>query len=327
MQGESLRTQGLWLLAGSCMKVDDIDGAASHLEALLALEPDAHVPRHRLAGLEQRRGRHAEALAHLDRLVEHAEPGELDWDRMTAGTIVGDWEAVRGSARRLGLHFEGLDGEGPIDVPMGLCQVRFVEEDGSRHDYFAERRSPVCARVVQMAGPRRPEHFADLVAFDAGPLNPRSESSPSEGDEDGERERWVPIFPVVHVVSSGGFRCWSIDGVHPGEEAWTAMVDALEAMGGVVDVRSDERYQHEDPEDEGSAHEQRAQPRMLPGIYAYACMPKGLDPAQLHARLTALTQGWAHPVVWPELCEALPPGEAREHALRRVAEVTERYGL
>lgn len=330
MQGDALRTQGLWLLAGSCMKTDDVDGAARHLEGLLAIDPEAHVPRHRLAGLEQRRGRHAEALAHLDRLVAHAEPGELDWDRMAAATIVGDWEAVRGSARRLGLEFEGLEGEGPLDLPMGLCRVRFVEDDGSRNDYFAERRSPVCARVVQMAGPHRPEHFADLVAFDAGPLNPRDEG-PSDGDEDddgdedgddGEGERWIPIFPVVHVVSPGGFRCWSLDGVHPGEEAWATLVEALEAMGGVIDVRSDERYEHEDPE-----HEGQDDAPMLPGIYAYACMPKGLDPAELHARLCALTQAWERPVVWPELCEALPAGEGREDALRRVAEVTERYGL
>jgi tetratricopeptide (TPR) repeat protein len=317
MQGEELRTQGLWLLAGSHMKRDDLDGAAASLEALLQLEPDAQVPRHRLAGIEQRRGRHAEALAHLDRLVEHVEPGELDWDRMTAATVVGDWDALRSSARRLGLEFEGLEGEGPIDARMGICQVRFVEEDGSRNDYFAERRGPVCARVMQMAGPRRPEHFADLVAFDAGPLNPREQTEDEEQAE-GEGERWIPIFPVVHVVSAGGFRCWSLDGVHPGETAWTALVEALEAMGGVIDVRSDERYEHEDPEAEG---------KMLAGLYAFACMPKELEPTVLHERLVELTKGWERPVVWPELAEALPVGEVRERELVRVAEVTERYGL
>jgi tetratricopeptide (TPR) repeat protein len=316
MQGDELRTQGLWLLAASHLKRDDLDGAAAYLERLLALDPDAHVPRHRLAGIEQRRGRHAEALAHLDRLVEHAEPGELDWDRMTSATVVGAWEALRGSARRLGLDFEGLEGEGPIDAPMGLCRLRFVEADGSRSDYFAERRGPVCARVVQMAGPRRPEHFADLVAFDAGPLNPRAPGD--EDGEDGEAEPWVPIFPVVHVVSSGGFRCWSLDGVHPGENAWAALVEALEAIGGVIDVRSDERYEHTDPEDES---------KVLSGVYAYACMPRDLEPAELHARLHELTKAWAHPVVWPELADALPVGEARERELARVAEVTERYGL
>lgn len=320
MQGEALRAQGLWLVAGSHIKRDDLDGAAACLEELLALEPDAQVPRHRLAGIEQRRGRHAEALAHLDRLVSHVEPGEVDWDRMTAATILGAWDALRDSARRLGLEFEGLEGEGPIDARMGICQVRFVEEDGTRNDYFAERRGPVCARVVQMAGPRRPEHFADLVAFDAGPLNPRG-PAPSEGEGEGEgdgEDQWIPIFPVVHVVSSGGFRCWSLDGVHPGEAAWAALVESLEAMGGVVDVRSDERYEHEHPDEEGT---------MLAGIFAYACMPKDLAPAELHARLDELTRSFPHPLVWPELAEALPVGPAREQELSRVVEVTERYGL
>lgn len=310
MQTPALRSHGLWLLAGSAMKVDDLDAAAEALEALLALEPDAHGPRHRLAGIEQRRGRHEQALAHLDALIPHAEPGELDWDRMSAATIVGNWDAVRSSAQRLGL--EGFEGEGPIDVPMGICQVRFVEPDGSRHDYFAERRSPVCARVVQMAGPRRPEHFADLVVFDAGPLNPRKD------DEGEDAEPWTPIFPVVHVVSEGGFRSWSLDGVHPGEAAWTRLVEALEGMGGVVDVRSDETYEHDHPGREGTK---------LSGVYAYACMPKQLPPGDLHTYLSALTDGWAHPLVWPELVEALPPGQARDQALAYVAVITERYGL
>lgn len=312
MQGEGLRTQGLWLLASSHMKRDELDGTATYLEQLLALEPDAQVPRHRLAGIEQRRGRHAEALAHLDRLVEHVEPGEVDWDRMTAATILGAWDALRDSARRLGLDFEGLEGEGPIDARMGICQVRFVEDDGSRNDYFAERRGPVCARVVQMAGPRRPEHFADLIAFDAGPLNPRG-STGGEGEDE-----WIPLFPVVHVVSSGGFRCWSLDGVHPGEAAWAALVESLEALGGVVDVRSDEAYEHEDPQAEGT---------MLAGIFAYACMPKELEPAVLHERLDELTRSFPHPLVWPDLAEALPAGQRRTDELARVAEVTERYGL
>jgi tetratricopeptide (TPR) repeat protein len=321
MQGEGLRTQGLWLLASSHVRTDDLDGAAQRLEQLLAFDPDAAVPRRRLAGIEQQRGRHAEALAHLDQLVEGTEPGELDWDRMTAATIVGAWDRVHASARRLGLAIEGVEDEGPIDVPMGLCQLRFVEADGTRNDYFAERRGPVCARVVQMAGPRRPEHFADLVAFDAAPLNPRGQGE-GEGEERDDEEdggdRWIPLFPVVHVVSPGGFRCWSLDGVHPGEEAWAALEQALEAWGAVIDVRSDERYEHVDPDDDD---------RTLPGIFAYACMPQGLDPAELHARLCELTAAWEHPLVWPELCEALPPGEARERALARVAEVTERWAL
>jgi hypothetical protein len=158
------------------------------------------------------------------------------------------------------------------------------------------------------------------VVFDAGPLNPRD---PNEAEGDGEEgERWIPIFPVVHVVSAGGFRCWSLDGVHPGEAAWSALVEVLEAMGGVIDVRSDERYEHDDPEDEG-----QDESRKLPGVYAFACMPKHLEPMALHERLVELTRGWAHPVVWPELAEALPAGELRERELQRVAAVTDRYGL
>ncbi|MCA9710279.1 MAG: hypothetical protein KDK70_30850, partial [Myxococcales bacterium] len=318
MQAEPLRAQGHWLRACSRERLGDLDAAAEQLEALLVLDPEADVPRHRLASVERRRGRHAQALSHLRWLAEHEPPGDHDWDRMTEATIVGDWAQVRDSARRLELRIEGLDAEGPIDVPMGLCRVRFGEDDGAQHDYYAERRGPVTARVVQLAGPRRREHFEDLVVFDAGPVNPRPEpNGDGDGDGDGDDE-WEPIYPVVAVLEPGGRRTWALDGVHPGPEAWDALVARLEALGGLIRVRSDAAYQHDDPDDEG---------RSLPGIYAYACMPEALEPAQLHAQLTEWTAGWERPLVWPELAAALPDGPERQRELARVAEVTDRYAL
>ncbi|MCX4239472.1 tetratricopeptide repeat protein [Paraliomyxa miuraensis] len=318
MQGEGLRAQGLWLRASSHMRLDELDGAAQCLSELLRLDPDARVPRHRLASLELRRGHHAEALAHLDVLAQSLPPGEHDWDRMTAATIVGAWAQLRDSARRLELEFEGLDAEGPVDTPMGLCRVRFIEEDGTHNDYFAQRRSPVCARVIQMAGPKRPEHFADLVVFDAGPLNLDEKGDEKGDDQEDDGDDWIALFPVVHVVSPGGLRCWSLDGTHPGEQAWSSLEGALQAMGGVVDVRSDERYRHVDPDD-GETE--------LPGVFAYVCLPKELPATELHARLRALTEGWEHPLVWPEVVLELPAGEERERAMRWVEEISERYEL
>lgn len=317
MQGESLRVQGLWLVASSHMKRDELDGAVQCLSELVELDPEASVPRKRLASLQARQGRHAEALVQLDLLAQSLPPGEHDWDRMSVATIVGAWDRLRDSARRLGLEFDGLDGDGPVDTAMGICRVRFIEDDGTCNDFFAQRRSPVCARVVQMAGPRRPEHFADLVVFDAGPLN-LDERGDGREDGDDEGDDWVALFPVVHMVSEGGFRCWSVDGTHPGELAWSSLEGSLQAMGGVVDVRSDESYRHEDPDDEDGE---------LPGVFAYVCMPKELGAVELHQRLRTLTAGWEHPVVWPEVVEALPMGEERDRALAWVAEVTERYEL
>lgn len=319
---DELRPQGLWLLAGSHDRRGEADAAARCLEQLLELDPDAHVPRHRLATLERERGNHAPALAHLDRLVAELEPGDHDWDRMTVAAILGRWDLVRDSVRRLGLGLPGLDGEGPIDEPLGLCRVRVVDEDGP-HDLYAHRRGPVTARVVQMAGPGRTEHFEDLVVFDAAPLDPppdedESEDDESEDDEDDEVDPPVPTYAVVHRLEAGGFSTWALDGTHPGEDAWAELVRALEELGGQVRVRSDERYRHEDPDDEDQT---------LLGVFAWACMPAALSPSSLHERLTELTAGWEHPLVWPGLAAALPPGEARERELARVDAVGERYDL
>lgn len=316
------RPQALWFLALSDIDRGDQDAAIAHLEALLELDPEAHGPRHRLSTLLRDRGRHEEALAHLERLVAELDPGDHDWDRMTVAAIVGRWDLVRDSARRLELPLDGLDEEGPIDEPLGLCRLRYAGDDGPV-EVLAERRSPVTARVVQMVGPTGTERFADLVAFDAESLDPPSDESSEDEDEDEDEQAdddqpRIPIHAVVHVLVEGGHRTWSLDGTHPGDEAWTALETALEELGGVVSVRNDERYQHVHPEDSD---------RMLPGVYAWACMPGSLEPTELHARLTELSERWEHPVIWPEIAAALPTGPERDRELARVDAVTDRYEL
>ncbi|MEZ4450436.1 MAG: hypothetical protein R3B09_13235 [Nannocystaceae bacterium] len=314
---EGVRAQVLWLLATSDERRGELEAATRRLEAILEIDPEAAAPRHRVALLERRRGRHAEALAHLEHLVARSDPGDADWDRMTQAAILGRWELVRASARRLGLEFVGLEGEGPIDARFGLCRVRVADEGGPR-EVYAERRSPVTARVIQMSGPGEVERYRDLVAFDAARLDDPA-APREEGDDDDDDAPRVPIFAAVEVIEPGGRKTWALDGVHPGAEAWEALDVALAALGGEVVVRSDERYRVDDPEDEVGDD--------LPGVFAWACVPASIEPEALHERLTALTSGWAHPIVWPELASALPPGERRRRAMARVEEVTERYGL
>ncbi|MEM7156466.1 MAG: hypothetical protein AAF799_26680 [Myxococcota bacterium] len=319
MQGEGLRNQALWLMSASHWRRDEYDPAAMYLEELLDRDPEADVPRARLAMIERRRGRHAEALAHLDRLVSTAEPGNHDWDRMTEAAALGKWETVRESAKRLEIELPDVDDPTtPIDLSMGQCRVRIVEDDGAEHDYYAYRRSPVTARVYQVTRPGKVEHYDDLVVFDAAPVNPRPSGEPRDDDDDDDRESTLPIYPAVAVLERGGYRTWSLDGTHPGDAAWEALEDGLKALGGIVLIQNDEEYQHEDP-DGGE--------QTLPGVYAVSCVPDSVDVTTLHETLTRLTVDWPHPLVWPDLAEALPEGKIRDQALERVEQVTERYQL
>lgn len=279
----------------------EVDG---HVERLLALVPDAHGARRLAARAAMARQDFAGAVAAYAHLVGAAEePGGDDWDLMSAASAAGDWAAVRRSATRLGLQLSSEDG--PVRESWGWLRLRY-ERDGESYECLGRRTGPVTAEVVTVAAPGRPQHVRDEVVFDAAPL----EQPPQD---EAEREHWLTPFRVLHTTHRADYRSWFVDGVHPGEAAFEAVREALEAQQWSVWVRSGDDYQLRDPA--------RPEGEALPGVYFFLATPAQAAPAQIDRRLLELTAGWAHPWAWPQLAEQAGGDMARHEA------IVEAYGL
>jgi tetratricopeptide (TPR) repeat protein len=263
----------LWSIALREYEAQRPNEAKARLEEILAATPGAVNTRTLLARIERELGNHREALAHLDRIVEQRqEPGQYDWERMLAATILGEWSIVRDSARRVGFQ---LEGEGPIDHDGELVRIRFPDENGAT-DVFGVRTGPVTARIVEVSPPAHPQRFRDLVAFDARPLN----DPPAEGEE----ENHTFIYPFAHTLSRAWYKAHTFIGVHPGDELLERLGSAIEEAGGTLEVRSVEGYQ---VTVEGEDHD---------GVYGFVVAPPELSPDKITEVFETVTGGLEHPL-------------------------------
>ncbi|MEZ4379906.1 MAG: hypothetical protein R3A79_01060 [Nannocystaceae bacterium] len=315
---------GLWQLAQAEQGAGAIARAIVTLRAVVELDDEAIPPQARLAELLREEGRFAEALEVRRRLVDRLSPGPHDWDLMSEAAIVGDWAAVRRSAARLEVPAPG--DAGPIDANYGLCRVRVDGLDaGNRGDatYWAERRSPVTARIVEVVGPRGPERYDDLVAFDAADLGAAQEGA----DDDGDRR---PIFRALATLERRDMVSYVLDGPHPGDAGLQALRELFGRLGGRLWIRSGDGYRLRDGDLAGDADDDDASDeRSLLGLYAFFAVPRGdaTTPGALDAHLRALTADWDYPLAWLDLASALDPGPARDEATARHQAIAARFQL
>jgi tetratricopeptide (TPR) repeat protein len=290
------------LLASQYEKDDEFEQAKPHLYALLETEPDDITARKKLAKMERHTGNLEAALQHLDRLVEMSAESSIDWDRMVVATLLEDWNKVRHSAERLG--FEDLPTEGPIEEKMGLCRIHFREADGELVTYYAMRTGPVTARIVEIASPSHSQHYNDTVVFEPVRLH-----EPNESDEEAEH----PLYASIQESKTGGYISYILDGVHPGNENWLVLKNALKGLGCECQIQSGKAYQLQLDED--------SEP--LLGVYAYIAVPENQPLQEVADLLAATTQNYVHPLIWPDMVEKL--GDKDE--LERQRRIEEEYGF
>ncbi|HEL3751429.1 TPA: hypothetical protein UMV35_003767 [Stenotrophomonas maltophilia] len=293
-----------WCEVQRARRVSDWPALEQAATALLELSPGSHGARGTLARMYMETGRFSDAQACYAQLIELLEePNAAHWDHMSAASAAHDWDAVRGSAAAIGMELSST--EGVVEEPWGWVIIR-SEEEGEPMEYYARRSGPVTARIVENAPANRAQQVGDWVVFDAALVHPAPE------DEEA-REHFIPTYAQVHVLERGGFaRSWLIDGAHPGEDAWNALVEAVEAQGWKIWAHSRPDYTVTDPEAEDGT---------LPGLLFTIAQPQDHAPLALHRFLQQATAGWAHPLCWLRLAEACD--QDRQPHL----DVIERYGL
>ncbi|MDT3501081.1 tetratricopeptide repeat protein [Stenotrophomonas maltophilia] len=293
-----------WCEVQRARRVSDWPALEQAATALLELSPGSHGARGTLARMYMETGRFSDAQACYAQLIELLEePNAAHWDHMSAASAAHDWDAVRRSAAAIGMELSST--EGVVEEPWGWVIIR-SEEEGEPMEYYARRSGPVTARIVENAPANRAQQVGDWVVFDAALVHPAPE------DEEA-REHFIPTYTQVHVLERGGFaRSWLIDGAHPGEDAWNALVEAVEAQGWKIWAHSRPDYTVTDPEAEDGT---------LPGLLFTIAQPQDHAPLALHRFLQQATAGWTHPLCWLRLAEACD--QDRQPHL----DVIERYGL
>ncbi len=293
-----------WCEVQRARRVSDWPALEQAATALLELSPGSHGARGTLARMYMETGRFSDAQACYAQLIELLEePNAAHWDHMSAASAAHDWDAVRRSAAAIGMELSST--EGVVEEPWGWVIIR-SEEEGEPMEYYARRSGPVTARIVENAPANRAQQVGDWVVFDAALVHPAPE------DEEA-REHFIPTYAQVHVLERGGFaRSWLIDGAHPGEDAWNALVEAVEAQGWKIWAHSRPDYTVTDPEAEDGT---------LPGLLFTIAQPQDHAPLALHRFLQQATAGWAHPLCWLRLAEAC------EQDRQPHLDVIERYGL
>ena len=157
---------------------------------------------------------------------------------------------------------------------------------------------------------RRPdrERQDDVVLFDPAPVD-REESG----------ERTITTYRELHVLHEGRRRAFTIDAVHPGDEALRTLVDDLDTFDLRLQKRSGDGYALTPPDADDS----------VPGVYLSASVDEDADLEALHRQLLAAVESWPGAAVWLELCQALvvERGSAYADELERQQSVAERHGM
>jgi hypothetical protein len=295
----------MWLRACTLHERGDHDPCRAVLGELLSQNPAMDKAGVLLAQLERERGDWARALELLQPLVAaDREPGDADWERMIAATLAGKWDVVRDSARRLGMD---IPGEGPIVEAGGLCRIVLNGGSGEPVIRFAERISPVSARIIEISGPDGGEgsgpwreRYGDIIVFEPTPAD--------------SEHRDVYTFTALATAEPGGYRSFVLDGVYPGDDLFSALQERLsDHLRGVVQVCSGDSYQ--------LTTEGWDEP--LIGIYAHVAVPETATARTVHKLLRDATASWPHPVTWLQLARALDDPDE----IRRQMAIAGRYNL
>lgn len=265
--------------------------AIADFEAVVEFHPEARNSRVFLARAHDRLGELEAALRWYDDAIEQGiDVGSHDWERMVVATELENWEAVRHSARRLGMELE--TDAGPIEEAWEVCRIRMHAQGAEEAPVvWARRTGPATATVISMSNPNRDvQHFRSRLVFDPTPLNDGPAS-----DSEAQGHTW--LYPLRRVVEPGGHFSFFIDGARLSEAQVGVLESALERAGGEVQLQSTEEYVLVDP-DSG---------REIPAGFWIAAVPEEGPLQSIHEALSELRSQVEGPLVWPGLLARIDP--------------------
>lgn len=291
------------------------------LEELLAIEPELPAAIYQRAVVLEQLERYDEAIASWQLLVDaFPEDSHLRWGLLVTATLAGHWELVREMAEVIGFRFE--KGVALDEHDMGIVKVEFTDEHGDAQRCYAQRTGPATATIVDICQLGTPQRYGERLVFDPAPLNELSETD-DEGRPCDLEGNYHFIYRNLKIVEAPGFSTFTLDGVHPGDERLEQLGAQLANLDVVLSRRSNDQYVLQLEPNAGNADASSEHTEELPGLFAYLLVPKDADLVAVDQCLEAFSGAQPHPLVWPELLEAL--GDAPR--LERQADISKRYNL
>lgn len=298
---ESIRVLPGFLLGVKDLEDGQWSGAIKHLRPVVEARPDGSNARRLLARALLRSG--VEGAREALSLLAEVEAGGAfvssdHWDRMSAATVVGEWEIVRASAAALQLALS--DESGPVRERWELCLITVdpqieqetsdLDDDEGPREFIAVRTGPVTAEILHVAGAGEQQRFRDQWVFDARPQN----KGPAKDADEATRRRHRWEYAGVHRLRKSGYRTVEIDGAVPTDEQYDAFALVLEAEG--IELRRSDVYKLTDPRDPT---------QKIDAVYVRLAVPPEVSNRALHALLERGCEGLALPFAWPALADEI----------------------
>jgi hypothetical protein len=181
--------------------------AVNYYQKAIKLWPAWATPWYNLGLLRKEQRNWLESLRCNQKAVELA-PSEQEawWNLGIAATAIEDWAEARRAWKGFGIEIP--EGEGPIEMEMGLTPVRIISYGpyDEAEVVWCRRIDPARAIIACVPLPQSDHRFGDLLLHDGAPNGFRK-----VGDKQ------VPVFDELQLLATSGYGTFEviISGVGP----------------------------------------------------------------------------------------------------------------
>jgi hypothetical protein len=214
-----LRAPALFRNAEKAAKAGEHDAAIEAYREYVAINPRSEAAWFNL-GLEYKRLRDWENSARCNRQAVELKPTPRQpawWNLGIAATALRDWPTARAAWRGYGVKLP--DGEGPIDLDLGLAPVQMNDADRP-FLVWCRRVDPARAVIARIPPPKSAYHWGDCILHDGEPKG-TTRAQHRVFDIFEELECWQPSgLPTIKVTVNA-----------PSSEDADALTDGFTRLG------------------------------------------------------------------------------------------------
>lgn len=198
------------------------DEAEAAFRKAIALEPGYATPWYNL-GLLYKRQRQWQQSLEANEKATRLDPTNKPafWNLGIAATALSDWTRARAAWKGFGAPIP--DGEGPLEMKLGLVPIR-LDPDDTAEVVWCDRIDPARSRIVNVPLPTSGSREGDIVLHDGVPHGYR--------EHDGRRKA---VFDALETWQRSGRSTFEIVAHAPAGADADALVDVAREKGVCID--------------------------------------------------------------------------------------------